>query len=287
MAPFPQLGETRQVGVPGGTISYHERGEGRPLVFVHGVFANAGLWRDVVPLLADRFRCIAPDWPMGSHEIPMDRNADLSPRGHARIVAAFCDELGLTDPVLVGNDSGGAVCQILISERPDVPGRLVLTNCDSHENFFPLLFKYLKALAFVPGATFLAAQAQRLSVVRRSPIAFGKLAKRMPDDLAEAFVRPLLGSAAIRRDAGKFLRGVHKRDTLAAAEHFPHFDKPVLIAWGEDDKIVFPMKYAERLAREFPNATLVRIPDSYTFVPVDQPVRLAEVLTESLADELA
>jgi pimeloyl-ACP methyl ester carboxylesterase len=283
MAPFPELGERRTVGVPGGTVAYHEIGDGQPLVFVHGVFANAGLWRAVVPLLADRFRCIAPDWPMGSHEIPMDRDADLSPRGQARIVAAFCDALGLTDPVVVGNDSGGAVCQILISERPDVPARLMLTNCDSHENFFPLLFKYLKALAFVPGATFLAAQAQRVRAVRRSPIAFGKLAKRMPDDLAEAFVRPLLANPAIRRDAGKFLRGVHKRDTLAAAEHFPHFQKPVLIAWGEDDKLVFPIKYAERLAREFPNAKLVRIPDSLTFVPVDQPERLAQALADELA----
>ena len=277
------IGERRTVGVPGGTIAYHEAGDGPPIVFVHGVFANSQLWRDVVPELSSRFRCICPDLPIGSHEIPMDEDADLTPRGIARMVAALCDELGLVEPTLVGNDSGGAVCQILISERPDIPGRLVLTNCDSHDNFFPLLFKYLKATAFVPGATFLLAQSMRPRFVRKLPIAFGLLSKRMPDDLSDAFVGPVLKSSSSRRDAAKFLRGVHKRDTLAAAEHFKHFDKPVLIVWGEDDKRVFPIKYAERLASEFPNAKLVRIPDSYTFVPVDQPKRLAQTLADELA----
>lgn len=282
MAPFPELGDRRTVAVPGGTIAYHERGEGPPLVFVHGVFANAGLWREVVPELADRFRCIAPDWPMGAHELAMERGADLSPRGQARLVAAFCDALGLHEPTIVANDSGGAVTQLLIAERPDLPGRVVLTNCDSHDNFFPLLFKYLKVTAFVPGATFVLAQSMRLRMVRKLPIAFGKLTKRgLPDDVSNAFVTPVITRSDIRRDAAKFLRGVSKKDTLAAAEHFPRFDKPVLLAWGEDDAAVFPIKYAERLAREFPNAELVRIPDSYTFVPVDQPKRFAQVLASS------
>lgn len=277
------IGERRTVGVPGGTLVYHELGEGPPIVFVHGVFANSQLWRDVVSELAGSFRCICPDLPVGSHDLPMNEDADLTPRGIARIVAALCDELGLVEPTLVGNDSGGAVCQILISERPDIPGRLVLTNCDSHDNFFPLLFKYLKGTAFIPGATFLLAQTMRPRFVRKLPIAFGLLSKRMPDDLSDAFVAPVLNSSQARRDAAKFLRGVHKRDTLAAAEHFPQFQKPVLLVWGEDDKRVFPIKYAERLAREFPNAKLVKVPDSYTFVPVDQPKALAQALADELA----
>ena len=50
-----------------GTIRYRERGEGEPIVFVHGLLVNGDLWRKVVPRLADRYRCIAPDWPLGSH----------------------------------------------------------------------------------------------------------------------------------------------------------------------------------------------------------------------------
>jgi pimeloyl-ACP methyl ester carboxylesterase len=277
---FPELGEHKEVRLGAGTIGYHERGEGPVLLFVHGVFANAALWSKVVPLLAGRFRCIAPDWPMGAHVTPMSPDADLTPRGHAAIVAEFCAALDLEQPTIVANDSGGAVTQILVAGHPELPGRLVLTNCDSHENFFPLLFKYLKAVAFVPGLTMLVAQTQRSRLVRNSPMAFGKLVKHgMPDDVARAFVKPLLGSAEIRRDAVKFLRGVNKRDTIAAAEQFGRFTRPVLLAWGADDTAVFPIRYAERMAREFPDAKVVPIPDSYSFVALDQPERLADAIS--------
>src|SRR5439155_27356499 len=92
---FPELGGRRQVRRAAGPLAYHERGEGPPLVFVHGVFANAALWSKVVPLLADRYRCIAPDWPMGSHSDPLDADADVSPPVVASMIGELIDHLGL------------------------------------------------------------------------------------------------------------------------------------------------------------------------------------------------
>src|SRR4051812_26392163 len=108
------LGEEHRVSLPQGELRYFEHGAGRPVVFVHGVLTNAELWRAVVPGVAEAgFRCLAPDWPLGAHELPMRPDADLSPPGQAELIAAFLEALDLRDVILVANDTGGALSQIL------------------------------------------------------------------------------------------------------------------------------------------------------------------------------
>ena len=107
-----------EVHLSQGTIRYREDGTGEPLLFVHGVVVNGDLWRKVVPRLSKDFRCIVPDWPLGSHETPMSADADLSPPGLARLVVDFMDALGLETVTLVGNDTGGALCQLVATRIP-------------------------------------------------------------------------------------------------------------------------------------------------------------------------
>jgi len=64
------------------------------VVFVHGWLANANLWRKVVPLLAERHRCIVPDLPLGAHLEPMSADLDGSPDGIGRLMNEFLDALG-------------------------------------------------------------------------------------------------------------------------------------------------------------------------------------------------
>src|SRR3954453_3631883 len=87
------LGEARDLRLSSGTIRYRERGSGPAVVFVHGLLVNADLWRKVVPAVAAGHRCIAPDWPLGSHEVAMRPDADLSPPGVARLIAEFLEAL--------------------------------------------------------------------------------------------------------------------------------------------------------------------------------------------------
>ncbi len=69
------------------------------------------------------------------------------------------------------------------------------------------------------------------------------------------------------------------RHTLAAAEKLPAFDKPVLLVWASEEKL-FPLSLAERLAEKLPNASIVEIADSYTFIPEDKPAELAAHVIE-------
>ena len=272
------LGPQQEVRLPGGTVRYRERGAGPTLLFVHGLLVNGALWRKVVPELAPDFRCIAPDWPLGSHEVPLGDGADLTPPGMAQLIADFMAALELDDVTLVGNDSGGALSQLVVTRHPERVGRLVLTPCDAFDNFPPKMFRYLGWAAKVPGGMAPIVQSMRLRANRRSPIAFGWLTKRrLPNAVSDHYVNPVIHDRRIREDARAFILGVDSAYTIAAAEKLPGFDRPVLLAWAPEDRF-FPIAHAERLAELLPDARLARIEDSRTFVSEDQPERLAELI---------
>ena len=220
-----------EVKISQGTIRYRQSGEGPPIVFLHGLLVDGQLWRKVTPLLEDRYRCLVPDLPLGSHTLPMPPDADLSPPGMARIVAGFLEALELDDVTLVANDTGGAIAQITTANHPERIGRLVLTNCDAFENFLPPAFRPLQWAARVPGALSGMMQGMRLTPMRRLPIAYGWLIKR---DFAGAptreWVQPFLSDRAVRHDTVKLLKGIDPKYTFDAADKLRGFDKPAGIA---------------------------------------------------------
>ncbi len=284
MARSQNLGTPESVELPDGVvIGYHDRGEGAPVVFVHGLLVNADLWRNVIPdVIEAGMRCIAPDWPLGAHETPMPNVVDLSPPGVARMLAGLMTALDLQDVTLVANDTGGALAQVLMasSMSHNRVQRVVLTPCDSFECFFPPVFNYLPRAALLPGAMWLLAQALRPHVLHRLPLTFGWLAKRpIPVDVMNSYLAPSRADPRIRRDLAHFLRGVHKRHTLNAARELHRFTAPVLLAWAAEDRL-FPLSHAHRLAEILPNARVEAIPDSYTFVPEDQPTHLARLIID-------
>jgi pimeloyl-ACP methyl ester carboxylesterase len=273
-----------QIELSAGTINYRDTGSGPAIVFVHGLLVDGTLWRKVVPRLEDRYRCIVPDLPLGSHTVAMKPGADLSPSGLAALIGEFVEKLDLQDVTLVANDTGGALTQIfLASGHTDRIGRVVLTPCDSFDNFLPPLFRPLQYLARVPGAVNAIVQPLRAAALRQLPMAFGWLAKRrIPDDVTRAWLEPAMRDKGVRRDVAKLLKGVDKRFTLEAAEKLPQFDRPVLIAWAPEDRF-FPIEHARQLAELLPDARVEEVADSYTYVCEDQPERTAELVAEFAA----
>jgi pimeloyl-ACP methyl ester carboxylesterase len=277
--------EIRTVDLGAGRIHYRDSGSGPAIVFAHGLLVDGTLWRKVTPLLEDRFRCVVPDLPLGSHREAMHPDADLTPPGVARIVADFMEALELQDATLVGNDTGGAISQIVAANHPGRVGRLVLTPCDAYENFLPPFFRPLQYAAKIPGLLTALVQPMRLRALQRGPLAFGLLISpdQIDPDVLDAWVRPYLSDAGVRRDTIKFLRSISNRYTLEAADRLRHFDRPTLIAWAPEDRF-FKFKYAQRLAEEIPDARLVTIESSRTFVSEDQPERLAEEIASFVTE---
>jgi pimeloyl-ACP methyl ester carboxylesterase len=246
------------------------------VVFIHGYYVNGDLWKDVVAQMPGDLMCITPDLPLASHEVPMNADADLSPAGVARIIADLIEELDLEDVVLVGNDSGGALCQIVATEFPERIGGLVLTPCDAFEKFPPAPYNLIRHIARIPrvdkatNALFGAKFARWLT--------FRPLMKSSYDDqLVRSWVEPARLSPAVTRDGLKFARAVHPRHTIAAASKLPSFDRPALMLWPPDCTF-FKFSLAERLAEALPNSRIEPIKDGWTFLPLDQPAAVADAV---------
>ncbi|OBG78703.1 MULTISPECIES: alpha/beta fold hydrolase [unclassified Mycobacterium] len=267
------------IDISAGTIHYEATGpsDGRPVVFVHGYMMGGELWRPVGTRLAERgLRCIAPTWPLGAHPQPLRRGADRTIAGVADMVAETLQALDLRDVVLVGNDTGGVLTQMVAVHHPERLGALVLTSCDAFEHFPPPILKPL-ILAAASKATFrAAAQAMRLPAARRR--AYAGLAHTDIDDLTQQWVRPALSDPAITEDLRRFTLSLRQEVTTAVAARLPEFDKPALIAWSADD-VFFEQADGARLAQLIPQARLEVIADARTFSMLDQPDRLADLLS--------
>ena len=246
-----------------------------PLVFLHGVLANSTLWTGVADRLAPDHRCLLLDLPLGAHPEPMNADADLSPSGLVAVVIDALDRLGIERAILVGNDSGGALCQLMIAAHPHRLRALVLTSSDAYDTWLPFMFKPLELMAFVPGLLRIVAQLLQWPPLRRSPLGFGWLSKRITNADSAAFVTPLARAPWARRDVGKFLRGISPRLTRRAAQHFAGFAAPVLVLWSRDDRLL-PLRLGQRLASDLPRARLELVTDAYTFSPVDAPEAVAQ-----------
>jgi pimeloyl-ACP methyl ester carboxylesterase len=272
------VNQRKEISLPSGTVRYRAAGdEGPPIVFVHGYLVDGRLWDGVVDRLSDRFRCFAPDWPIGAQQVAMDPAADLSPPGVAQTIADFLDALDLDRVTIVGNDSGGAMSQVFAAEHPERIERLVLTNCDTHENFPPGIFKVLPPLAGLPGGSRLLAAPFRVGALARR--AFAPFARtEIPPELIASWMSASR-DPGVMRDLGKVTKGMNKRHTLAAAEKLRGGDLPILLAWAPGDRY-FPISYAERLAAETGNARIVKIEGAKTFVSLDQPGPLSEAIAE-------
>ncbi|HUC21934.1 MAG TPA: alpha/beta hydrolase [Streptosporangiaceae bacterium] len=265
--------------LPQGRLAYRAAGPASssrpPVVFVHGVLVDARLWEPVADRLAAAgIRSYAPTLPLGAHQWPMNANADLSPRGIAKLILDFISALGLSDVTIVGNDTGGAICQVILGTGTGLVSAAVLTDCDAFGTFPPRALAPLFRALRHPGLVAGIAPALRSEKIRHGPLAFGPLSSGPLDpDLTLSWMQPL-ADKAIRHDLAKFARGVHPRVLLDAATRFGQFTGPVRILWGEADPY-FRTRLGQRLSGAFPHGTLTTVPAGRTFLPLDHPEDVA------------
>lgn len=274
----------REIELSAGPIAYEDTGGPGPVVvLLHGLAMDGSVWSQVVQQLRPDHRCLVPTLPLGSHRKPMREEADLSAPGIARLVAEFLEALDLPEVTLVGNEAG--MFQITAGLYPERLARLVLTPCESFENYPPGLPGRTAQISLrMPGGAFLMAQALRVRPLRRLPLTFGWMAKRpIPQQLLDAWLRPLQSSRGVRRDLTKFIQTSTKEDMLAAAERLRSFDRPALVVWAPEDR-VNPPAHGQRWADLLPQGRLLEIPDSYTLMPLDQPGELARAIREFIRD---
>ncbi len=258
-----------------------DAGASPTVVLLHGLLMDATVWREVAPALAQRCRVIAPTLPLGGHRRPMRADADLSLPAMVRLVAELLEALDLRDVTLVANDWGGP---LLLGDLPggfDRVGRLAITPCEAFDNFPPGINGRLAKLAGKGGplGVRIAMQPLALRPLRRFPLLFGWMSKRpLPHELTDGWFGPILRDQAIRRDLAKYAGGPLDRAwTTRATERLREFDRPALVLWAKEDKLM-PPDHGRRLAELLPAARLVEVDDSRTLMPLDRPALVRDEL---------
>jgi len=275
-----------EVELSSGTIDYEDTGDDGPVVvFVHGLIMDGSLWRRVIARLRADYRCIAPTLPLGGHRHPMHADADLSMRGVAGLLGELLEALDLSEVTLAMNDWGGA--QLLIGSAYDARiARLALCSCEAFDNVPPKgAARLLPYIARVPGGIDATLLPFRFDRLRRLPMTYGPLSKRpVPREVMDRWFAPATEQRDVRRDLRKYVvdAAQGRRDLLAATDALRAFDRPALVAWATEDRLM-PREHGRRLAKLLPQGRLVEIPDSYTLIPEDQPAALAGHLRELLA----
>lgn len=260
-------------GIP---MRWHERGEGVPVVLIHGIPTGPGLWRHVLPKI-EAARCLA--WEMVGYagSIAAGRDRDISVAQQAEYLVAWMDALGLERAVLAGHDLGGGVAQIAAVRHRDRCAGLFLTNAIAYDSW--------------PIPSVKAMRASR-SLVRHLPNAALKmimatLFRRGLDDAARARealevhfppYRDSDGAAALARQVA----ALDVRDTEAVAPELPGLKVPARLAWGAADRFQ-QIRYGERLAQDL-SAPLRRIEGGKHFTPEGYPDIIAEEINRLLRD---
>lgn len=276
-----------EVELSAGTIEYEDTGGTGPvIVFVHGLIMDGSLWRHVVADLRRDYRCVLPTLPFGAHRRPMHPDADLSMRGMAEILGEFIQALDLHAITLAISDWGGPLL-LVGGPRDECLARLVVCSCEAFDNVPPKgAAKLLPYLARVPGGLDAALFPFRFDRLRRLPMTYGPLSKRpVPREVMDRWFGPIREQREIRRDLRKYVRSATqgRRDLLAAMDKLAAFDRPALIAWASEDRLM-PPEHGRRLAELLPQGRLVEIADSYTLISEDQPTTLAKQIHEFMAE---
>lgn len=247
------VAERKHVETPSGRISYLEQGRGPVALFVHGVLLNSHLWRNQLAELSDIRRCIAVDLlAHGDTEIGPEQNVSVT--ANAEMLTEFLDALKVDQVDLVGNDSGGGICQIFAALYPGRVRSLTLTDCDTHDNWPPEAFKPFLAMAANGGLRRTLEAMLSDKSVYRSPDALGPAYEdpaRLSDEDIEAYLRPFVKSEQRLRDLQRFLAAFDSKHTLAVEDRLKTLKAPTLIAWGTDD-VYFDVRWSYWLAENIP-----------------------------------
>ena len=276
MSPEQYFRDARSVETPSGRVGYVERGSGPVALFVHGVLLNGWFWRHQLESLSDIRRCMAPDLlAHGRTEVGADQ--EVSVTANARMLGEFLDARKIDRVDLVGNDSGGGICQIFAAVFPERVRSITLTNCDTHDNWPPEAFKPFVELVSRGGLPDLLSAMLRDKAVYRSPQALGPAYERpesVTDETIDAYLKPHVRTQQRTRDLERFVQAFDNEHTVLVEPQLRALNVPALIVWGDDD-VYFDVKWSKWLENMLPGPTRrVVLPGARIFFPEERPEQL-------------
>lgn len=253
----------RTTVIGGQSVFEHEAGNplSPALLLLHGFPASSHMFRDLIPLLADRFHVIAPHYVgFGQADAPDHSVFAYTFDNLTRSVTGLIDHLGLTSYVLYMQDFGGPVGFLIFADRREQVAGLIIQNTSAYlegvgelprEIFLPL-WERRGAESEVGARRFLAADTTKFQylVGAKDPASIS------PDNwtIGQALLDPPSVDLAYLDLLENYKTNVAAYDTWHAA--FRKYQSKTLIVWGEHDPFFIPTG-AEAYLRDLPHAKLV------------------------------
>jgi pimeloyl-ACP methyl ester carboxylesterase len=257
---------------PSGPLAYVDIGAGPPVLFVHGVSVNSALWRRVIAAVQHEYRCLAVDLPLhGRSPARSDHNYSLGTL--AQMLGDLLDVLEVPAVHLVGNDTGGAICQVFAATQPERLRSLALTNCDTRGNIPPEPFVRTVEMARQGRFARVATRWVNDLNLARSERSIGsgyRNAAYLSDEAIRHYLGPVMGTLESATEFEHFLATALRDDDLAATEsRLSELDVPTLIVWAAND-IFFDLKWAYHLSALIPGASAPIVVDDAALYFADE-----------------
>ncbi|MBQ9548939.1 MAG: alpha/beta hydrolase [Bacteroidales bacterium] len=236
----------------GRSVHYEDRGQGAPVLFLHGWGCDCSEFAGFFPVLEGRRRLIAPDLPgFGASEEP---DEVWGVEDYTRFLEAFCDALGLENPAIVGHSFG---CRIAIAfaARRKVE-RLVFTGAAGIKPRRSLSY-YVKVWSYKTVKFLL------LKVLRAQ-----KLFERY---------RGQAGSADYRNASPRMKAILSRTVNEDLSALLPRIAAPTLLFWGTADTAT-PIADGRKMERLIPDAGLVQVPGGTHYAFLEAPALFSSVL---------
>ena len=257
-----------------GSIAFHDEGEGPAVLLLHGFPASSWQWREFLPLLAARFRVIAPDLPGAGASVPAPGVAlDLATQAAA--MAELLTHLGVERTAVVAHGAGAGVAQLLALDHDGVDALVLMDAATLDAWPSPGVARARERLSVAPADPALA------GALVRGAFEVGAMQRsRLSDDVLATYAAAYDSGDGPERLA-RVLEGLDGRGLVGREPELAAIEAPVLILWGEDDP-VYPSQVGERLNEAMPSSTLALLPGCGHFLVEEAADTIGPLIAEYL-----
>jgi pimeloyl-ACP methyl ester carboxylesterase len=257
-----------------GLVAYHDEGVGPPVLLLHGFPASSWQWRELVPLLAARFRVIAPDLPGSGASIPGDDVVlDLSTIAIA--MRELLARLDVERVAIVAHGEGAGVAQLLALDGPGADALVLLDAATLDAWPSPDIERARHVVAEGRSSP------ETVRALVHEAYALGARHRdRLSEEVLDATAQPWMddgGPARFRR----VLEGLDGRGLEGRGPELGAIEAPVLLLWGEDDP-AYPAEVAERLNDAMPASALGLLPGCGHFLVEEAVETIGPMIAEYL-----
>jgi pimeloyl-ACP methyl ester carboxylesterase len=249
----------KTIQINGHTIFYAVKGEGKPLLLIHGYGAAAWVWEKQIDVLSQFYRVYALD--LIGHGFSDRPKISYTPRTYVHFLKEFMDGVEIEKASLIGNSMGGGIAWAMAILYPEQVDRLILIDCvppDVLRQVKNESFRTLAAIKDIPILPYLVIAARGRHSIKSVLLECVSDTKLITPEMVnrQYSLSRIKGTTWVLYSTLK-----HAEEALELKDHLSIIHQPTLFIWGEKDQI-FPPQVGVALHQAMAGSKFLRIEKS-------------------------